>query len=587
MIDKSVFDLIANMISDKVGVKLKPGDRWSANPKTKIIYYPKSKSFYKSDLAYIIHESAHLRFSTTTDAYVNTAEKLSKKHGKDIMEFHTVVNALEDVRVNEKIKKIYPGAVDYLSSNYKTLYEYHTDQLYQHKYLDPKKYEEVWGSKKILQYGFLVGFEMGLGKYYSKPFADDFISDEVYYAYEKTLKYVKKVPEIKSTYKLLLYVVEYILPYLLPLMLERDEEKEKESEKDKEKEEELKKKINELIKQLIKELKKEIAKEEKAKKEEAKSKSEKGEEGKEGEGEEVKLERGEVLKDEEEEEVEREKSEVKVFSGSEVEHKTSDEIFGIHKSLGMRLEELIDFIDNELPKTKRAVSVLKDLEFERYESGYRSGRLDKKRIKKMFTGSDRIFERKEQLQNDNKDLAIAILVDESGSMRGSRSQKACKAVGVLARSLEYAGRTFAIYGFNEYYFTHKNWNQRIDMKELLKVDHNSYFDGSGYNNDGYAVNRTVKELKKRPEKNKVLIVFSDGNPETSDGCDEDGIPYESYNLTDEVIEAEKVAKVYSFGIQSDAVSRYYSRYKIINDLDELSPEMIKLFNENAGTKRRA
>jgi len=57
------------------------------------------------------------------------------------------------------------------------------------------------------------------------------------------------------------------------------------------------------------------------------------------------------------------------------------------------------------------------------------------------------------------------------------------------------------------------------MKEMLNIVANAEGKnhGHGDNNDGYAIWRAARELEKRPERNKVMIVLSDGRPAESYG----------------------------------------------------------------------
>jgi hypothetical protein len=574
MIDKKVFRLIADAVADNVGVTLQksPSGEWMADVTSKTIYYPSNKPLYQSDLGYLIHEAAHLRFTEISEGYDESAKKILKKHGKNPNQFHDLLNALEDIRVNKQIVKVYKGAKKYLDLNYGLTYDLVYEDMYKMKMMNPAKYQEEWGSNLIKQFGYAVGFEMELSKTDAEIFMWEFCEDKVYIAYDKTIKAIYEIPKLKSTVELYEHIIKKILPHCLPLFDDWDEKKEEE-EKEKQR-----KDFEKMLDELLKALKKAVAEIKVGKKKAGKQK----------------LSRGVRPKTEEEKETE-EKKPVKVFGGTgRLTAKDLKDIFkeGHLRPEDLKLSELNDFVNQALPGTKNAISILKDLEFERWESGYRSGRIDKTRLRKIFVGSDRIFQKKLELKDENKDMAIAILVDESGSMnRGygndPKSIHACKAVGVLAKALEQANRPYAVYGFNDKFFIHKNWKQRLSLQEILKIDHNARKDGAGYNNDGYAIWKVSQELRKRPERNKVIIVFSDGLPAPGCGsCPERNKRYRDYDLTTEAQEAEKIAKVYSFGIMTDAVSRFYKRWKEVSDPAELPAEMTKIFKENVGRRDR-
>ena len=315
--------------------------------------------------------------------------------------------------------------------------------------------------------------------------------------------------------------------------------------------------------------------------------SRKGKSGKESSV--ITLKRGERHKTSDEEHEEINSSSVFINKGSagKLNFCDFDRLFydEYSKDSGLQLSDLLEAVKDNYSKVRKSVSILKDLEFEKWESGFDSGKLEQRRIKKIFVGNGRIFMRKISLKDDNKDMAISILVDESGSMnRYGRNIEACKSVAVLAKALEAANRPFAVYGFNGNYVCHKAWNKKLNMKELLNIERNVYRDGNGDNNDGYAVKRTSLDLKKRSEKNKVIIVFSDGLPVEGYEESDEGIPYRDYDLKEEVEKAEKIGKVYGIGIQSSAVTRFYKRNKVVNNVSELGDELIKIFKENTGKR---
>ncbi|WP_080678419.1 cobaltochelatase CobT-related protein [Ruminococcus albus] len=113
------------------------------------------------------------------------------------------------------------------------------------------------------------------------------------------------------------------------------------------------------------------------------------------------------------------------------------------------------------------------------------------------------------------DLAVFISVDESGSMScGRRSKSARRAAIGIAEACAKAkiplyimGFTADIDGYEAYHLHYVRWKNTIDERySLMNIS-------ARMNNfDGYSIRYASRLLQKRTEKNKLLIVISDGQP---------------------------------------------------------------------------
>lgn len=95
----------------------------------------------------------------------------------------------------------------------------------------------------------------------------------------------------------------------------------------------------------------------------------------------------------------------------------------------------------------------------------------------------------------------------------------------------------------------------------------------GCNADGEAVTAAAQYLARREEREKLLIVLSDGSPAYG-GNDE-------RYLSDTVksIEASKTMDIIGVGIQTHSVERYYKTSKVVNQLDELEKVLLSLLRD--------
>lgn len=112
------------------------------------------------------------------------------------------------------------------------------------------------------------------------------------------------------------------------------------------------------------------------------------------------------------------------------------------------------------------------------------------------------------------DLAIAVAIDISGSMSGSKIVVAQSAAIALAEvfgnlniPLYVFGFTADIAGFDANHFHYINWsNRKSERLRLLGIQAHSN------NFDGYSIRYAAELLKRKDADKKLLLVISDGNP---------------------------------------------------------------------------
>ena len=197
----------------------------------------------------------------------------------------------------------------------------------------------------------------------------------------------------------------------------------------------------------------------------------------------------------------------------------------------------------------------------------RKGKLDPSKLWQLSVGEYRIFEKKGD--PDETDYAVSILVDNSGSMGcqvfdeetkeylGTRAVCAKNACVVFEEGLkglvplkiarfEENGALIhhEVRGFNE---ASKTKNYSWDM---------STGTGNG-NTDGFSIDVAAHELAKRPEKEKILFVLSDGCP-TGYRSTTDGLTH-----VREVVEAARKngIRVIAIRFGSDSVDTYKYMYQ--------------------------
>lgn len=180
-----------------------------------------------------------------------------------------------------------------------------------------------------------------------------------------------------------------------------------------------------------------------------------------------------------------------------------------------------------------------------------------------------IFKRRHQ--DSTLDVAVSVLCDFSGSMGGDKMAHAAFGGYILSDAIGRVLRvpiqvqTFSERSLITEICVLKNWNEN-------SVAEQEYIDRAGraantmsQNDDGSAILWTYENLKRRPEKRKVMVVLSDGSPASGRGGDAMG--YTQEVVRD--IENEGVIEMYGIGIMDENVMYIYKEHDTIDSADEI------------------
>ena len=157
-----------------------------------------------------------------------------------------------------------------------------------------------------------------------------------------------------------------------------------------------------------------------------------------------------------------------------------------------------------------------------WDSGHKFGKkIDLKRriqekAKDVSAFESRAWQKREA--PSEKDYAITLLVDLSGSMRGTKITETFKAVVVLAEVLNALSIKTEILGFNDRIHDFQGFGDRLtdesrlEMGTMLEEVDSSR---ARYNDDGWALKEASARLARENAEEKFLIALSDGIPEES------------------------------------------------------------------------
>lgn len=132
--------------------------------------------------------------------------------------------------------------------------------------------------------------------------------------------------------------------------------------------------------------------------------------------------------------------------------------------------------------------------------------------KDFYRPDKKYFGNKKEV-SDDIDLALCVLVDHSGSMKGNRLLAAKKAAIMLYEFADGLDIPISICG-------HRTNGRSVEYVVYTDYDNISHKDkyrlaqmyANGCNRDGAAIEIACSRLARRPEKNKLCIIISDGRP---------------------------------------------------------------------------
>ena len=149
--------------------------------------------------------------------------------------------------------------------------------------------------------------------------------------------------------------------------------------------------------------------------------------------------------------------------------------------------------------------------------GHRTGDIDENNLYKLRLNDDRIMFRRDEIHDKN--IAICLLVDESGSMAGRKIESARDVAISLAQGMKgIDGVSVSIYGHTaeeqdcdctiREYFTPRV----TDMSTCMQME------GRSQNHDGFAIQHTANAFNRDygSYERKIMFVVSDGSPAGTD-----------------------------------------------------------------------
>ena len=227
-----------------------------------------------------------------------------------------------------------------------------------------------------------------------------------------------------------------------------------------------------------------------------------------------------------------------------------------------------------------------------WDHGRETGRLDSKRLVAAYNCQPNVYKEKEEIPD--MDTAFTILIDMSGSMGGSKVHLAQKIVIALAEAVERTQVRYEILGFTtkngRRYLSpeecQNSWGRIQPLRHYVFKEFNDPLNRAknsignmryctGDNNvDGEAILWALHRLNGQPEKRKVMMVLSDGSP-TAQQFDMGNLMSRYDHVRYAVDQAIKSGvECIGIGIMDSSVRQYYPDYVVVYDLEELEKTAI-------------
>ena len=194
---------------------------------------------------------------------------------------------------------------------------------------------------------------------------------------------------------------------------------------------------------------------------------------------------------------------------------------------------------------------------------------------------DKRFFAKKKLPADQPDLALCVLIDQSGSMRGTNLNYARKAAIMLERFASELDIPLMVAGHNTGYnccrlMIYTDFNSAMTEKDRYSI---AGMSASGSNRDGYAIRVCADLLAQRPEQVKMMIIISDGTPADDGYQGEEAMQ----DITDTVTEfRRKGMLIYGAAIAEDrdVIEKIYGKnFLNITNLASLPNMMVRLVRQ--------
>lgn len=259
--------------------------------------------------------------------------------------------------------------------------------------------------------------------------------------------------------------------------------------------------------------------------------------------------------------------------------------------VSVQKEKILSLVDGgrALANTCRKHMRILSTDSEEYEQ--KKGRIHRRALKKLCVDPGYKTPFKRVVPGLNLNSKVTLLIDNSGSMSGSKFQHAVAAGLLMNRALEPLGVDTRVVLFSEIFMGHqpevvhvvlKHFGRKSRLEAMVDKAAKAANEYQSQNADGESVLWEYEVLRKNSPTNKrFLFVMSDGSPACDGNCSgQDGLLMDAVKR----IESDPLTTIAGLGIFDHNVKRYYSNNVVVKSGQSLEASLITLVEQTI-TKR--
>lgn len=243
-----------------------------------------------------------------------------------------------------------------------------------------------------------------------------------------------------------------------------------------------------------------------------------------------------------------------------------------------RFNESLERVRRHIPAIKKALT---DNSFNEKTTilGCRNGRLDTNKIVEASMGIPTVYSK--TMDTPSKRINIALVIDESGSMRGHREQLCRDAAVLISEAVKSVPDTrLFIYGYNshlkaEYIYPYMEKGQKDERYTLGSIGAN------GCTPTAEAIIETTNRIRTFSSEKTLMFVLSDGQPDSS------------YQTVREAVNQAQKQNVRIIGISiaselnESALRCMYDSYIVMDNVQDLASELGKTVKKTVISNTRS
>lgn len=233
--------------------------------------------------------------------------------------------------------------------------------------------------------------------------------------------------------------------------------------------------------------------------------------------------------------------------------------------------------------SKQVAKYLQTMSVSTYSYGQTQGKIHSKNVHRVYSGNKipgstpRIFKKKDGSRL-NKNSAVELLIDCSGSMSGSKYAIGSACVVALNETLTALQIEHEVLGFTSHgrlvTYVFKPYGKRVSRETMTDIMSSQQVN-MHYNCDGDSILYAAERLLNRKEDKKLLIVLSDGSP-----CGANSGNADKYlKKVCEDIETKTPIDLVGIGVTTDVVRRYYKHHCVVNNPEDLDSVLFNVLKE--------